>query len=105
MNNLFKGTKGKWYRSGTVVVSDKNSFEIADVWAANGLPHHEWTEDHKQEAEANARLIAAAPGLLEYAKKVVDLISEEGIYLELDAWSRNDILNLEHYVNKALGNE
>ena len=104
MSNLFKGTKGKWYRSGTVVVSAKDSFEIADVWAANELPHHEWTEDHNQEAEANAQLMASAPELLNaalFAWVLLSDIPEEA----MDGFTKKATTKLSVAISKALNIE
>ena len=76
MENLFKGTKGKWAREGTVVVSMESKCEIADVWAPNDLPHHEWNDKDWVEAKANAQLMATAPELLSVLIKLVKEVNE-----------------------------
>ena len=104
MENLFKGTKGKWYRSGTVVVSANDSFEIADVWGANELSYHEWTENQKQEAEANAQLMASAPELLDAALSAWILLSD--IPEEtMDDFAKKTTTKLSVAISKALNTE
>ena len=100
----FKGTKGKWHRSGTVVVSSDNMIEIADVWGANELPHHEWTDAQMQEAEANAQVMAAAPDLLDAAASawiMLNDIPEEF----MDDFNKRVVNKLNQSISKALGYE
>ena len=51
--------------------------------------------------EAHSKLISGAPDLLKASIKVLKLIEEE--YMELDAWGRVDVQNLELAINKCLG--
>ena len=50
--------------------------------------------------EAHSKLISGAPDLLKASIKVLKLIEEE--YMELDAWGRADVQNLELAINKCL---
>lgn len=58
----FKGTPGPWYVSETGDVVDSSNEDIAQVW-----PPVEGDED------ANARLIAAAPDMLEALQDLVNM--------------------------------
>ncbi len=74
-------TSGKWYVSdikqddGEYIYSDTNQFSaIARVYK-DGNPH-------KEQAEANAKLMAAAPDLLEALKPLMSLFLNETNYPE-----------------------
>lgn len=100
--DYFEGTKGEWISDGTVVSSQDKNEEIADVWAANGLPHGEWTTDDKLEARANARLISASPDLLDvaiYSWMLLNDIPEEF----MDDFIKKTVNKLESSISKALG--
>lgn len=65
-------TAGPWsvvasLPGGAVIVAAKDGAEVADVWGDNGLP-----------AAANARLIAAAPDLLEACASVWLMLADTG---------------------------
>ena len=63
-------TSGNWEREGLIVVACCGRLSIAEVH-----DHSDTSELHTtEEAEANARLIAAAPDLLEVCKEAFDLI-------------------------------
>ena len=86
----FKGTPGPWYVSETGDVVDSSNEDIAQVW-----PPVEGDED------ANARLIAAAPEMLEALLLFVEIDGQdyemnEGMELVRD-WER-----LKDRVNKAI---
>lgn len=77
-------------------VSDKDGRTIADI------AYHKFTETHyplRAESEANARLIAAAPELLDAAKWALNFITNTersyGIELDASAKLRSAIDNAE----------
>ena len=93
----FKGTKGKWEIDNLSVIDDKG-FEVAEIsnpmrinpnWGELGLSHWSGNEGvgyvniSDEEAEANAKLIAAAPELLEALIEVVRISDRNHI-----AWNR-----------------
>lgn len=66
---MSKHKQGPWHwkpMDGFVV--DENGFEVAEVWACARR------SEHRKCLEANARLIAAAPELLEIAEWAVKVI-------------------------------
>lgn len=65
-----KHTKGSWFASGRDIIAMPSQIKIAKV---DGVSMHDAELGHP-EMEANARLIAAAPDLLEAAKKAVDTL-------------------------------
>lgn len=112
-NKTFKGTRGPWfyYYDPLDSVSLGGSFRVKADDAAStpvgNLPNPSGFYSQKQ--EANARLIAAAPELLEALNRLVDLIDSEGEGLECgmptpQQWydARN---KAEAAIDKALGNE
>ena len=85
MKNLeFKGTKGKWELGGCsvdgVLVSVKHptNRDVCTVWKYD----NDFLEN--QEAEANAKLIAAAPELLDALQDLVRFCEENKIKAELE---------------------
>lgn len=103
-NETFKGTRGTWfyYYDPLDSVSLGGSFRIKADDAAStpigNLPNP--TGFYSQKQEANARLIAAAPELLEAARQMVKDISDAGVDQD---WPEYDALKAAVY--KALGNE
>ena len=82
MNDLeFKGTKGEWELGGNTVdgilISARHpqNRDICTVWKYD----HSFLE--KQEAQANAKLIAAAPELLEALQNILIAIDSEKVIL------------------------
>lgn len=70
-----KHTPGPWrYTDGGIIDIPKNCLEIADVYGAD--IHDDKRGPELLEAQANARLIAAAPELLEACKKSTKYIEQ-----------------------------
>lgn len=82
----FKGTKGEWVvhnpDKGVITISTKEAY-ICDV------------DDH-EEGKENARLIAAAPDLLEALKKLLH-------FAQFGVVSQEEIEVAEQAIKKALG--
>ena len=103
-NKTFKGTPGPWiyYYDPLDFVSRGGSFRVKADDAAStpvgNLPNP--TGFYSQKQEANARLIATAPELLEAAQRMVRDISDAGVD---EDWPEYDALKAA--VDKALGNE
>ena len=58
----------------------------------------------KEQQEANARLIGAAPELLTWAQDLVGrLTASERIFGELDAYTQNSVNTLQAVIRKATG--
>ena len=95
----FKGTKGKWE-----VKSDTVFSGVYDVVTSEGAPTFE-------EDEANAKLIAAAPELLEAFYKSIGVLNE--ILHDLENEQNHElagklegvIYNGNNIIKKALGGE
>jgi len=71
-----KHTTGPWNLLDDTRVG--NSAEVKTICTA--YSHAGWGMN-KEEAKANAKLIAAAPDLLKYLKKLVEEIEMHGIYM------------------------
>jgi len=101
----FKGTKGEW----KVTKSNTHESKVAtDKYRIAGVKHyykqinHVLLEPSKEEGQANAQLIAAAPELLEaliIAKKALDAELKKGGILGITNGEYNAI---EQAINKAL---
>lgn len=91
-NNKFKGTPGPWIEGDCSVYAENDS-DIAAVY--DGQPTS-ILDMNKDVAQANARLIAAAPELLEAAKSALENWGTLSQLLETHS-------ALEAAVNKALG--
>lgn len=90
----FKGTKGEWSVDGFVVGSP--TYNICDVSLNSGQKYNE--------AEANARLISAAPDLLDAAASawiMLNDIPEEA----MDDYIKETVNKLNQSISKALGYE
>ena len=104
-NKTFKGTPGLWIEEDCAVYAENGS-DIAAIY--DGLP----TDIHNMDrgiAQANARLIAAAPELLDALLELTHLhdCEAEGIECGLptaEQWFAAEN-KAEAAINKALGNE
>lgn len=70
MKTETKFTKEKLFytkNAGSIVVHKKNKDAVCDIW---------YSEENEEEAEANAKLIAAAPELLEALIEINSLIAD-----------------------------
>ena len=98
----FKGTKGRWQMTTSALECDHNS-EVATIWGDSeygegaSLIAHIDNSPGVEKALANAKLINAAPQLLEALQKVIE-IHGAGLHL-------SDALIKYVYpaINKALG--
>jgi len=63
IKSLFKGTQGPWTANGLHVSSEGKKSDIGQAFVKSNWEHGKLIKD--TEAEANAKLIAAAPELLE----------------------------------------
>ena len=97
MKNQFKGTPGPWKiagrgekKIGIDVSTQTTGAHHIDVW------HSEYGWPQKEEAEANANLIAAAPELLEALQSLMDSYDKNGHLLNFNV----DIAR--QAINKAL---
>ena len=111
MRKEFKGTKGKWRVYGyddTVVVSDiEHNGTVTEVHAPDNHCDHlaycqdgtHWGEDIEV-AQANARLIASAPDLLEALQRLLKSTYPNKTF---DDGSDHDADVALRAINKALG--
>ena len=76
-------TKGKWTVHGTII-QDDSGYPIAQVWPVTRL-----SKDYPGWNEADARLIAAAPELLE-ACKVAEIVLRQGLKVDKDGNPENN---------------
>ena len=87
----FKGTKGEWrtygypsldedggYNGGFSIKSTEKK-ENGHSKTITEVPAYEFWGQTLETAEANAKLIAAAPDLLEALQEICDVISQEGV--------------------------
>ena len=89
---MTKHTQGQWVQYGTSVRAADNDATIASVQANYGESHATFgsvDEINYSEQVANARLIAAAPELLEAAQEMADLLEN---LLRIDAINPNLII-------------
>lgn len=115
----FKGTKGKWHVGEDSDVYDENGFDIVEMshpmrikenWEETGVRHWgekkgvSYVDTTDEEVEANARLIAAAPELLEV---VLHMKGEMEKPLEEVEDGAGKILydKMQSVIAKALGKE
>ena len=90
----FKGTKGKWEIYNPSHIGCKN-VSIGDNGYVELWYHH---FDGKEEAIANAKLIACAPEMLEMLKIMGDALLE--LMNHQDGWE-DDYENLKQLIKKA----
>lgn len=82
---MSKYTKGPWnisdhysnYKLDGFIISDENYWGIAHLWASKFTTMEEYFNEIK-ELNANAKLIAAAPELLEALKECVKQLETDG---------------------------
>lgn len=92
----FKGTPGQWFADGTSVwsreVKPKKECEEGSIYVA------ELFSDVVDESEADAKLIAAAPAMINF---IIELMDESGDSLEEKGhWS---FYAMKDLIKKALG--
>lgn len=75
----FKGTKGNWSANGLHISSDGKKADIGQAFVKSNWEHGKLIVD--TEALANAKLIAAAPELLQAAINMMDADSRKEIEL------------------------
>ena len=92
----FKGTPGPW-------LTDRNNFHAGRIATVHGCKNNDWVEiwstnwpENEDVQEANARLMAAAPDLL---NALINLIE----YWKLDETAEAHAAMIA--INKALGRE
>ena len=89
-----KYTKGPWFAEDTRIFTKQGAHYIAET-QIEGMSFTKRGE----EAQANARLIAASPELLRTAILVRDLLVSQG------ASCNAEVLQLEHAIAQALGGD
>lgn len=99
----FKGTKGEWYNEDGMICTKDN----IDGNVVCERPDIHACRDSNQYWEANAKLISAAPELLEACLEVIKIWNEDGEGGEIQlktpiAWYRA-LRKSEKAINKALG--
>ena len=97
--NEFKGTKGKWKITNNNLSEDGGFVMIGTdkhIWIAETKGCHVGTNN--KEAEANAKLIACAPDMLEMLKIMGDALLE--LMNHQDGWE-DDYENLKQLIKKA----
>lgn len=94
-----KHTPGPWYyeeKSQTVRVKEWEKYRLMGDFrgciVASLKESHNECDESRQEAEANARLIAASPDLLEALQKAVEVIM---------TWHGEEALSWNIYYNKS----
>ena len=97
----FKGTKGEWHIEGTHIISE-NGIEICDTYPVTYFLTAFEVSNFK--AEENAKLIAAAPELLDRLNKLVLSVKAHPEYVfgeDGDEW--HDLISLsEQAIKKAI---
>jgi predicted RNA-binding protein Jag len=93
----FKGTIGKW-KSSELKTFGRQMVDLGDFNGCVDVWYHNGESMTKEEAEANAKLIAAAPKLL---KALQELLYDMDMR---DDWSY-DVSEAEEAIYKALDNE
>jgi len=96
MNKEFKGTKGEWrviqsMDSRTIIGTDE--FSLVDAWYDMGVEF-----ETKEKGLANAKLIAAAPELLELCLLVHHSFGGGNVI----TFNEKDIEDFKNAINKAL---
>lgn len=101
MEQQFKGTKGQWHRAikrggiGRLVGVNGNNFQpLCEILYSGGYGMT------KEEVEANANLVSAAPDLLNALIEVANLLEEN----EPNCYLRKHYNWITSALNKALGN-
>lgn len=89
----------KWHAVGINIYSTSSGREIGQMYDDSDKGFAEWNEDDEKEAEANAKMAAAAPELLEA------LITYHNILVCNKPFSGKDLDKAENAINKALGKE
>ena len=88
-------TPGPWQMGGELISKEGSNLEIASVWSESA---NRKLSPRQSEADANARLIAAAPELLEAAQRVT------GISWAVGSLALNDSMEqLRAVIAKATG--
>lgn len=90
-----KHTQGKWKQSGSCVYIP-NNFRVQISWPMS-------KDELNEEAVANAKLIAAAPELLEALKYQVYILNEnkEAMEPHMQRWIQGMINKMEQAIKKA----
>lgn len=109
----FKGTPGPWHIKPVKAATVEGDLNIIQTGSATGKGYHigyatTWTdsEETKNEAMANARLIAAAPELLEALLQLVGSYDDfRTRKSKPESPQANEIIKARSAIAKALGKE
>lgn len=96
-NKQFKGTKGEWKVS-EIKTYGRQMVDLGDFKGSMDVWYHNGDSMTKEEAEANATLIAAAPEMLAELRKV-------RLDIKLSNCFREDspiVQGLDYVINKAI---
>ena len=102
MNAKFKGTKGSWkVTDGNNVVSQYN-FPIAIIYDGY-TPHGSFKSENEEDRKANAKLIAAAPELLEALINANNVLKMASLIDKTNTCEKTQII-CEEAIKRALTN-
>lgn len=98
----FKGTKGPWHYDGE---DSRAIFHPTEIGVRLAVVDHTfdglgWATKSTDQWKYNAKLIAAAPGLLEALQKVYAIAKQAGLQEDLDF---EEFDYMEAAINKAIG--
>ena len=99
----FKGTPGPWE-------TDRNNVHTGQIATIHHCVNNDWVEiwspnwpDTEEKQEANANLIAAAPGLLEALRQIRDYVEDVCGVCPDDCHEEHPLMLATTAINKALG--
>ena len=96
----FKGTKGEWKLSETITFG-RQMVDLGDFNGSIDVWYHNGESITKDEATANAKLIAAAPDLLKALLEVKEILKKEWPKQEWDEFANKET-SFTKAINKAL---
>ena len=98
-----KHTPGPWFENGVTVMTGPTDSDPCGYSLAHVLNPYKWVVGARDRVEANARLMAASPEMLEALQSLVNQFLQRGVFTDPEHPDRIALALAESAIAKATG--